>query len=75
MRIYFREYIISISFHHLITFIFASLDDATMALRIYYETKDLSKYQTFLWTRKQTNQTRLEDAKEKKADSKTEEET
>ena len=46
-----------------------------MALRIYYETKGLSKYQTFLWTRKQTNQTRLEDAKEKKADSKTEEET
>ena len=77
MRIYFREYIISISFHHLITFIFASIDDASVAFHILKDVvyKGYRYVEEKFKTRKQSNQTKLQDAKEKKSDSKTEEET
>ena len=81
MRIYFREYIIkaviSISFHHLITFIFATIDDASVAFHILKDVvyKGYRYVEEKFKTRKQSNQTKLKDAKEKKADSKTEEET
>ena len=77
MRIYFREYRFYLLAFIILSLLFSSIDDASVAFHILKDVvyKGYRYVEEKYKTRKQSIQTKLEDVKERKADTKTEDET